>query len=449
MRILHLIHQYMPRFITGTEVLTHETAKAQVAAGHQVEVLTAEPTEDPALAGGPETTDTWDGITVHRYPFFQPQPAKSVDPYHAEYDNPDIQGVLARRLAAFKPDLVNAFHLYRLSAAAVDTVRAAGLPMTFTVTDFWPVCPAINLRLPDGAICRGPDGNSFNCIRHLVSAKVPGWVRFLPGPAVEAAARMIDRRQTGRPASMAGYAASMALRQPYLRGQLRRLDAVVVASRVVKERLARLGIARDHLHHIPFGINLDYMKDPPPKTQSDRLRIGFIGTISHLKGLHVLIAAFKSLPPDMPVELRIHGRLTDDPVYAKRVQEESAGHPHIHFLGSFPNPQIAQVFSQLDVLVVPSVWLENTPLVIASAQSAHTPVICTDLGGMSESVGHLENGMLFPVNDHARLAACLRRLVEEPGLLARLGAQARPQKSIAEYAGQLTDLYRTILKVPA
>ena len=86
-----------------------------------------------------------------------------------------------------------------------------------------------------------------------------------------------------------------------------------------------------------------------------------------------------------------------------------------------------------------------TPLVIGTAQAAKTPVIATDLSGLSESVGHDDNGLLFPVGDHLALAKLLLRLVNEPGLLARLAGNARPPTSIADYAAALKGIYQRTL----
>ena len=69
-----------------------------------------------------------------------------------------------------------------------------------------------------------------------------------------------------------------------------------------------------------------------------------------------------------------------------------------------PNESIGDVFSELDVLVVPSVWYENTPLAIYSAQEAGCPVIASNLGGMSEVIKHEKNGLLFEAGDFVGLA---------------------------------------------
>src|SRR6202007_2144024 len=111
-----------------------------------------------------------------------------------------------------------------------------------------------------------------------------------------------------------------------------------------------------------------------------------------------LIEAFQRLPADADAVLRIYGDPHQFPEYGAYLQELAArplpNSEKISFCGSFPNSQLGSVLQNLDVLVVPSRWYENTPLVIQSALATKTPLIATDLGGMSELVHHTENGLL-------------------------------------------------------
>jgi len=62
----------------------------------------------------------------------------------------------------------------------------------------------------------------------------------------------------------------------------------------------------------------------------------------------------------------------------------------VHFAGKLPNSRIKEVLSHTDVLVVPSVWFENSPVVILEALASGTPVLGSDIGGIPEFV---ENGI--------------------------------------------------------
>jgi glycosyltransferase involved in cell wall biosynthesis len=119
----------------------------------------------------------------------------------------------------------------------------------------------------------------------------------------------------------------------------------------------------------------------------------------------------------------------------------AADDERITFAGTFPPEGIGAVLTEMEVLVVPSRWYENTPLVVYSAFAAGTPVVATNLGGLSEVVKHEENGMLFELEDAEGLAKQLRRLGGESGLLERLRAGIGPVKTVEENAAELEALY--------
>src|SRR3712207_1808975 len=95
----------------------------------------------------------------------------------------------------------------------------------------------------------------------------------------------------------------------------------------------------------------------------------------------------------------------------------------------------------MDVLVVPSRWYENAPVVIYEAFAAETPVVATDLGGMSEVVEHEKNGLLFELESVEDLARQLRRLGEEPGLLEKLRVGIEPVKTVEDSMDEMEQLY--------
>ncbi len=96
--------------------------------------------------------------------------------------------------------------------------------------------------------------------------------------------------------------------------------------------------------------------------------------------------------------------------------------------------------------MVPSIWYENTPLVIYSAQAAGCPVIASNLGGMAEVVQHENNGLLFEAGDASDLAAKLKLLIDAPDVLGRLADNAKNPKSVTEYATELAEIYDSVIK---
>lgn len=222
------------------------------------------------------------------------------------------------------------------------------------------------------------------------------------------------------------------------------LDRVIVPTHLMQELLVANGLSPDKVAFSQYGIR-PTTPEPHSKDATGKVRIGFIGGLSEHKGAHLLISAIRLLPDTVSVELKIYGKSDTDPRYFKKLQQLSAGDQRIYFCGTFQNQIIDKIFAKLDVLVVPSIWYENTPLVIYSAQAAGCPVIASNLGGMAEVVEHEKNGLLFEVGDVTGLAAAIERIARDRGLLRQLAANAVKPKSISGYVNELMVIYDDVL----
>ena len=96
-----------------------------------------------------------------------------------------------------------------------------------------------------------------------------------------------------------------------------------------------------------------------------------------------------------------------------------------------------EVLDGIDILVVPSLWVENTPLVIYSAQAAGCPVIASDFPGMSEVVINNENGFLFAPGDTTELAEKLLVLINDRTALNNMRSAPVSVKSTKQYVSEL------------
>ncbi len=195
-----------------------------------------------------------------------------------------------------------------------------------------------------------------------------------------------------------------------------------------------------------FGIDLTGFDSPPtPRGAADTLRVGFIGSLLHHKGAHILLDAVRRIPIETPLEVQVYGNPSVSPEYVKKLVELAGGDPRIHFCGTFPNEAIGEVFANIDVFVVPSLWYENTPLVMYSAQAACCPIVASDLGGMSEVIRGGIDGLLFPPADSEALASILEKLCVNREMVNMLAENSPRPKSISEYGGELESTYQGIV----
>ena len=121
--------------------------------------------------------------------------------------------------------------------------------------------------------------------------------------------------------------------------------------------------------------------------------------------------------------------------------------------GEYPNHEIVtRVFNKVDAIVVPSIWLENSPLVIHEAQQARVPVITAEAGGMAELVQHEVNGLLYEHRNPAALAIQMARLADDPQLAVRLGQRgylrdaAGNVPSTDQHVAEIEKLYTKVLR---
>ena len=143
-----------------------------------------------------------------------------------------------------------------------------------------------------------------------------------------------------------------------------------------------------HIEEIRNGYNPSsgYIDQIEPKKNG--FRFGFIGQILEVKGVHTLIEAFQEVKFGRKTRLDIWGDYTINPSYTERLRDFIADSESIYLNGRFEQNKLLDVLSKIDVLVVPSLWYENAPLVIQEAFSANIPVIATNLGGMAEIITH-------------------------------------------------------------
>jgi len=215
------------------------------------------------------------------------------------------------------------------------------------------------------------------------------------------------------------------------------VNLFVAPSPALAREFERLGIPPDRLRVSDYGM--PPLPRRPPRPRGPRLAIGFVGTLVWHKGAHVLLEALRRLPPDR-VSLTLLGDPEAFPGYTRALRAAARGLP-VTFAGPFEGARTSDVYAALDVLVVPSLWPENSPLVIHEAFQAGVPVVAARVGGIPDLVGDGISGLLYEAFDAAGLAASLGRLLDEPGLLDRLARGAPPVKSIDEDVRWWEDRY--------
>jgi glycosyltransferase involved in cell wall biosynthesis len=449
MKILYTTHQFLPDYSAGTEILTYSTAKEVSRRGHKVFVFTGYPVRGAVDTSHAVDRYEYDGISVDRFFHSKISPIRPRNPMEAEYNNLFYADFFRKRIQELEPDLVHFYHLQRLSASVIDVCREMGIPAVFTATDFWLVCPTNQLLLHDRSRCLGPDKGMVNCVRHLAAIsegkRIGAILDRLPDWLMAVFIRWAQCAVFGPERRYASLVRALAVRPAFMEKRVNQINMVLVATRFMGEMLRRHGLEAGRIRHVPFGIDHAHIACVSAKGTTPHLRIGFIGTLYCHKGAHVLLEAVRLLPPEMPLKVKIYGELEQFPKYARTLQSTAGNDHRIEFCGTFSNPRIGVIFSGLDVLVIPSLWYENSPLILSFAQAARVPVVATDSEGMKEQIASGENGFLFEKGDVKGLASIIRMLCNDRSVVKHLSDHARQPKSISSYVDELERIYDDVL----
>jgi glycosyltransferase involved in cell wall biosynthesis len=435
------VHHYPPDRQAGAELIVERSARWLAARGHAVEVVAVRRIEaGPGLA---VTTEARDGVTVHRLDLQLTGQAQNLAFRHRDEA---LGAWFERWFAQLQPDLFHLHGGYLLTASPLAAARARGIPAVLTLHDYWFFCPRLTLLRSNGAVCAGQPAPPDCAWCLQAERRRYGWpdrlaLRFGNG-AEPAPRRLGPRRWLLDPA----LTRAVAARQRELSAALRSVDALVAPAPLPLELAATFGVPTERLHHLAFGLDRARWGAPERRPAEGRLRIGYLGQIVPQKGVHLLLGAFRRLVGRATaLELHLFGDQTADPAYTVSLQRLAAGDARVRFHGRYPHAEVARLLSQLDVVVVPSVWYEVSPMVVLEARAAGLPVVTARLRNLERAVRHDLDGLLFQPGDAEDLARQLQRLIDEPALLARLAGNIAPVRSMDHELAELEALYRRLV----
>jgi len=445
MKVALFVHCFFPHHSYGTEIYTLTVAKELAARGHEPVVVTALFPGEPAQAQMVEEY-RWDGIPVVSID-------KNAVPHQSvreTYDQPAMIGVHRDIMRRIKPDIVHVCHLINHTTALLAAASELGLPVVATLTDFFGFCFTNRLESADGSLCAGPTRSRGNCIACYLKASGP-----VPGTELGRAALLMGQMAVGRfiasPISpprlverlLQFNPQDLVMRPQILSEALRAYRFAVAPSLFLKSAYESNGFSAPLvLSH--FGVDIDRAAKPA-RPRGQPIHIGYIGQIAPHKGTHHLIEALK-LADRPSLSLSIWGPSDQDPAYFRRLNDMSQ-RANVRFAGTFPADTIAAILSGIDVLAIPSTWYENSPMILLQALASHTPVIVSDVEGMTEFVEHGRNGFHFARGNSANLAEVLRHIADEDGMVSAMSLRTEYSRTPADMVDDLIANYDRVLEI--
>lgn len=447
MRILFVVHDFLPLHRAGTEIYTFNLASA-LGRGHKVAVMTTEfrPLARPYSLSERRTA----GLRV-----FEVALDRGYADFGETFLNRRMEGLFRDVLSIWRPSVVHIQHLQNHSFRYPTIARRFGARVFFTLNDYFLLCghPLGGQMLDPGLrVCEAPLPEK--CGRCVAKAgfsigkfEAAGLrlARSLPraGGALLSAARAARGA-----AGLLGGKAGAEPRRPIDPGVIERrieasrdaaecVDSFISPSRFAAEKHAHHGIGADKTMHVPYGFEKRGFRRVR-RPVGERLRLGFVGTVVPHKGLHVLLAAMERLGGE--ADLAVYGNTGAFPRYSVPLRRRAARLP-VAFHGEYEPAQAPEVYAGFDVLVVPSIWEENSPLVIHEAFMSGAPVVASAAGGITELVQDGRNGLLFERGNDAELARKIEGLCRHPAVIERLSAGAPEVEDIDSHARKIERIY--------
>ena len=360
-RILHLSMLYPPHIMGGAEMSVAMLSEALVAEGHQVAAASITPT------GWKQ--ELRHGVQVYRMPHetdFWPEEwpehsvlERGIRRFKQQF-NHRIEDHFLTVIDEFKPDIVHTHSLLDVSTRVWLAARSRGLPIVHTLRDFDLACGNAAM-FKDGKRCEK---------RHL---------------------------------KCKAFTFMKAVHQ-------REVNAVVgVGAGILQSHLdmGYFGHIPEHLRRVIWnpakvdGVGADYTK---PLLHGQPMTFGYLGRINVEKGVGTLVDACRRLAPG-GWRLIIAGKEASE---RDSFKAQAQGLP-IEFAGFTP---ARELFDQIDVLVVPSIWAEPLPRTILESYAMGVPVIGADSGGIPDLIGPTNRDWLYAPGDDAALATIMSRVIK-------------------------------------
>jgi len=404
MRILMVTHGFPPDKITGTEWHTYLLAK-ELSKRHGIHVFSRGSTSSYR-----EYKCDFHGIAITKID----TPMNYTTLIDAYVDE-KVGLSFSKLLEEFKPDIIHIQHCIHLGLSILEVAIERKIPILLFLHDFYFMCNRVHLLKSDDQVCSGPKNNNY-CL-DCSSAFTPSLTR--------------------------SHIRSYALKKyEYVNDVLSKIDLIVAASDFVKKTYENNFPSLNKIFVLPLGLDLSFVEKFHHKDRK-KFTFGYIGSTYHHKGMHILIEAFKLLKLKN-IQLRIYG--DGDPKYLKILK--SMASKNMVFLGSYSHDELADVLSEIDVSILPSLCHESYSFTVREALSVGIPVIVSDLEAQSSSVTNDYNGLHFKNRDVKDLSEKMYLLANQRELYQKLSENAKntPIMSIKEQTNTLEELYQKIIR---
>jgi len=446
MKIVYFVHCFFPEHFYGSETYTLNVAKYMQRQGHDVHIVTAKfPGEKESNAFIDKYE--FDGLKVSSFDKNKLPNTRVKDTYYQEEMREPIKEILQE----LKPDIIHVVHLINHTSVLLQVINELKIPVIATFTDFFGFCFNNKLQAANGDLCKGPSSSRSNCIACYLKAtsgqqkyklikKITSstpWVNVTS----QIASTISKIVPTILPPEYRGVIPDLRYRPDILQTCYQHYNAAIAPSKFLEKAYLNNGFKKPfYLQN--FGVDIDRSNKPDRKSQA--LSIGYIGQIAAHKGVDILVSAFANITN---AKLHIYGPEDQDKVYGEALHQAAEECVEkVTFHGTFKPERMAEIMQELDYIVIPSTWYENSPLVLLYALATHTPAIVSDVEGMTEFVTNGKNGYVFPMGDSEELATILTAISQDSVKARLMSKNTHYLRSTKDMAEDVLSLYKNVVE---
>lgn len=405
MHILYIIHQFYPNHYSGTERVVFGTASYMQKLGFKVTILTYSHEEDESY------TQSIDEILFKEYMYegIDVIAVKSNENYYnSSYFIESPSAVYEYIVKKINPDVVHVAHLMYMNSF-LSAAKRLNIPYVMSLTDFWLICHGAQMLTTAGNLCSGPDKGK-QCREICLGLEKSYYEKRF-----ETAQKILAESK-----------------------------ANIVSSNFLQNTMS-LVVDGFHSVFIPYGLNFSYLDNNNNiYTDESRVRFLFSGTLSQHKGIDIVIKAFKGLK-NRNFELNIYG---DGPL-REFVINEVKSIDNIHYLGKYSKEDTKKLIQANDVVLVPSAWYENNPIILQEMIAANIPAVVSNIGSLPEMVEDHETGFIFEMSNVDDLQKVIESIIQNPTKLNKIKYNMYKNYrviTIEQQVLQYVDIYKKILK---
>jgi len=332
--------------------------------------------------------------------------------------NPFIGRKFKKIIGIEKPELLHAHNLAGLSLSPIAcSKKNLKIPVIMTLHDFWLICPKNTLLTADGRLCEY--GGTLGC---------DGCSSFFMSPVSNI---------------------SIKIRNKIVNKLSKNIDVFISPSKNLMEIMLDRGYDFDILH-VDNGLDLEKFRNIERSDKTgDVVNVLMLSSISHHKGVHILIDAVKNLVEKGHNNIRVilAGSIENENKLREYIKIKKL--KNIVILGKVSGNRKLELLKEADILILPSICCENQPLTIIEAMASGLPVIGSNVGGIPEMIIDKQNGYLFERGDSEDLSKKIEELLLDRKKRRIFGNNGRKRAikrySIHKNANTIMKIYQNLL----